>query len=222
MNFKPAVRTGFWTVILTATISGEAFACACCSEAGQTNQFTEKLASSSGDELRRLRLASTAQLITAVDFPNNVKGVTAPSNKDYRLSVPEIKREIAFNFTDPAGRPGQITFRLPRTLSTYQTDPGAGGSKNPPKSAGGGPLLFKSWTLDGPVKLSGIFAKGAKRGTAKLEINGEGNSCTSAESFTGWTLKVSGGNVAFGIMGKFAEPAPVRERIANPKSSKKQ
>jgi hypothetical protein len=149
MNCKQAIHTVLWTSALAAGVSGEALACACCSEPGQTNQFTEKLESYSGAELKRLRLASTAQLITAVDFPKNVKGVAAPSTKDYRLNAPEIKRQIVFNFKDPAGGTGQITFPLPEKFSTYQNDPGAGGSKNPPKSAGGGPLLYKSWTSKG-------------------------------------------------------------------------
>ncbi len=221
MNFRKAVRTGLWTGALAACSSGAALACACCSEPGQTNQTTEKLGSYSGGELKRLRLASTAQLITAVDFPNNVKGVAAPSSKDYRLNTPEIKREIVFNFTDPAGGTGQITFLLPKKFSTYQNDPGSGGSKNPPKSPGGGPLLAKTWTLAGPVKLGGIFAKGAKRGTAKLELDGQGNSCTSAESFTAWKLEVAGRNVTFGLLGKFAEPMPSSEEIAASKPAKK-
>jgi hypothetical protein len=145
-------------------------------------------------------------LVTAVDFPKNVKGVAAPSTKDYRLTAPEIKREIVFNFTDPAGSAGRITFHLPKKFEVSQNDPGTGGSKNPPKSAGGGPLLYKSWTIAGPVSLTGIFAKGAKRGTAKLQIDGQGNSCTSAEDLTSWTLMVSGKGVAFGLLGKFAPP----------------
>jgi hypothetical protein len=221
MNFRQTVRTVLWTSMLAASISGQALACACCSEPGQTNQSTETLGSYSGGELKRLRLAGTAQLITAVDFPKNVKGVAAPSSKDYRLTAPEIKREIVLNLTDPAGGTGQITFPLPKKFSTYQNDPGAGGSKNPPKSAGGGPLLSKTWTLEGPVKLSGIFAKGAKRGSAKLEIDGQGNSCTSAENLTGWTSRVSARNVAFGLLGKFAEPTPTRDEVADSKPQKK-
>jgi hypothetical protein len=221
MDFKHTVRTGLWTGVLAASVSGEALACACCSEPGQSNTSIEKLESYSGGELKRLRFAGTGQLITAVDFPKNVKGVVAPSDRDYRLSAPEIRREMVLNLTAPAGGTGQIIFALPKKFSTYQNDPGAGGSKTPPKSAGGGPLLYKSWTLEGPVKLSGIFAKGAKRGSAKLEIDGQGNSCTSAENLTGWKLVVSGRNVAFGFLGKFAEPMPARDEVAASKPAKK-
>jgi hypothetical protein len=206
MNVRQSVRTVLWSIVLATGISGEALACACCSEPGQTNQSTEKIGSVNGGELKRLQFGSTGQLITAVDFPKNVKGVAAPSSKDYRLTSPVIKREIVLNLTDPAGGTGQITFPLPKKFSTYQNDPGAGGSKNPPKSPGGGPLLSKTWTLQGPVKLSGIFAKAAKRGTAKLEIQGQGNSCTSAENLTSWKLEVAGRGVAFGMLGKFATP----------------
>jgi hypothetical protein len=218
MTYKKAVRVIVWTTLFSASTSGAALACACCSEPGQTNQSTENMGSYNGGELKRLRFAGTAQLISAVDFPKNVKGVSAPSIKDYRLTAPDIERAIVLNLTDPAGGTGQITFPLPKKFSTYQNDPGAGGSKNPPKSPGGGPLLYKTWTLEGPVSLSGIFAQGAMRGTAKLLIDGQGNSCTSAENMNGWKLEVSGRRVAFGFLGKFATPA--QDTTANKKAVK--
>jgi hypothetical protein len=195
-----------FSTLLLAGASGEAFACACCSEPGSRFEATEKLDAYKSGELVRLRFTGTAKLMSDAGFPDNVKGVAAPSDKAYRLTADPIKRQMVLKLANPAGGTGQITFPLPKTIAVQQFDPGQSIGK-PAKSAGGGPDLHKEWRFEGPVKLSGIFAKGAKRGTAKLIIQGHGNNCTSASDLTNWTLDIAGRGVKFGLLGSFAEPA---------------
>jgi hypothetical protein len=197
--------------LVSAGMSGEALACACCSEAGQRLELTENLSPYISEELALLRFAPTAKLITDAGFPDSVKGVANPSDKPYQLKASEIKGELTLTLTDAAGGgTGQIVFPLPKKISRFEVDPGKAET-----SPGRGPDLYKEWRFEGPVRLSGSVATSAKRGTAKLVLHGHGNSCTSAPDITHWTLALTGRGVKFGLMGKFG--APAEEAAARPK-----
>lgn len=72
-------------------------------------------------------------------------------------------------------------------------------------SAGGGPLLYKEWRLEGEIKGNGIFKNGtAAPATYVLVLQGRGNGCDNAEDFAHWRLQVRGEQADYAFYGKLA------------------
>ena len=67
---------------------------------------------------------------------------------------------------------------------------------------GTGPALYKEWKLTGEVTAFGAFSgtNGAKQ-VLTLILQGRGNSCTSAEDFTHWTLVTEGPKGTYSLFG---------------------
>ena len=180
-------------ILFSAGISGEALACACCSEPGQRIDRSEMPDDYIRGELALLRFADTAK---------GSRGGT-PAAQVYRLNATRIKRAVVLTLTDATGGTGRIVFPLPKIMSRHEFD----ARKGDAKSAGGGPVITKEWRFEGPAKLSGIVGKGSSRGPATLILYGHGNSCATAPDITHWTLTVAGRVTKLALVGKFAEPA---------------
>ncbi len=53
------------------------------------------------------------------------------------------------------------------------------------KASGGGPLLYKEWRFEGPVKGTGFFRPGiTPEARYLLVLQGRGNNCDNAEDFS--------------------------------------
>lgn len=178
--------------LLTQTPAAQA--CACCSEAGQRLETTDKIDGYVLGELGRIRFAQTAVLYSDAGFPDTIEGIASPSPDPYRVRA-AIRGTIGFDLYDPAGRRGRVLFRLPSVISRFEVDPRGGGATPP-----NGPGLYKEWRLSGPAQLSGIATGGTA--VATLILHGGGNSCTSSYDFTDWTLAVKGKGVSFTFLGK--------------------
>lgn len=181
-------------VLLAQTPAAQA--CACCSEAGQRLETTDRIDGYVLGELGQIRFAQSAVLYSDAGFPDSIQGIANPSSERYRVRA-AIRGNIGFDLYDPAGRRGRVLFRLPPSISRFEVDPRAAGATPP-----NGPALYKEWRLSGPAQLSGIASGGSA--VATLILHGGGNSCTSSYDFTDWTLAVKGKNVSFTFLGKLA------------------
>jgi hypothetical protein len=173
-----------------------ASACACCSDPGQRVESTGKLEAYQKGELERIRFAKTSKLF--MDASGLAPGVADPQDL-YELSVSRAADKWTFSFKDKKGKTGTLAFTLPATLETFMVDPQDGKP--------GDPVLYKEWRVSAPVAVTGIFS-GAGTPTAKLVLQGRGNSCTDADQFKSYMLVVSGPSANFKFFGTLTTPAP--------------
>jgi hypothetical protein len=180
----------------------DASACACCSEPGQRVETRGALDGYSKSELGRLRFAKKAQLFTTAAGMAGVSGITDPTDT-YEITQARAGDRWTFTFKDAKGRTGTLAFTLPATIESFFVDPQDGKPSTDP-------VLYKEWRLVAPATTSGIFAPASKAGTpnARLVFQGHGNSCTSAEQFTSFSLTVSGPGAGFTLFGRLDVPAP--------------
>ena len=89
-------------------------------------------------------------------------------------------------------------------MSVFGGDP-----REPTSHNGTGPRLYKEWKLTAKANGTGIFALGIARASLiTLILQGHGNSCTTSEDFTHWTLVVQGPNAAYSFLGDLLPGSP--------------
>jgi hypothetical protein len=67
---------------------------------------------------------------------------------------------------------------------------------------GQGPRLYKEWKLTGKVQGTGVFSTGmGPEQRITVILQGHGNSCTTSEDFTAWTLVVYGPRADYSLIG---------------------
>jgi hypothetical protein len=177
-------------------------ACACCSDPGMRFEAANDIDQYEKDVLGQVRFDDTAQLFLTPAFPEDIKGIVAPSDKPYQFRGITGPKRWTFELSDSAGKQGTIVFPLPRRLVRFMVDP----RDEEATSAGGGPRLYKEWRLASTADLSGLVAENEDKAQATLILHGHGNGCTAAEDFTHWTLQVSGPDVTFTLLGKLKKP----------------
>jgi hypothetical protein len=175
-----------------------AHACACCSNQGQRHVGTAKLDATMRDQIDRLRFATDARLYMGERDPSDIKGIATPSGK-YALQVGREAKRWIFTFRDTAGRSGTLTLAIPELVSIFSVDP-----RLDEREGTTGPTLFKEWKLTSPVAGTGTFAPGMGAGQRiTLILQGHGNTCTSPDMATHWTLMVHGPKAEYHLFGKF-------------------
>jgi hypothetical protein len=103
---------------------------------------------------------------------------------------------------DKDGHSGTLSLTWPESVSVFEVDPRQ--DKHP---GGLGPRLYKEWRVTGRMAGTGIFVPGNGDGARiTLILHGGGNSCTSAEDFTAWTLRVDGPGAAYAFTGELEPP----------------
>lgn len=173
-----------------------AFACACCTNPGQRYVGSSPLDSSKRALLEELRFNGEAELFAGERDTVDIKGIVAPAAR-YEMHVAQEERRWVFDFRDKAGRSGTLVLALPASLSLMEVDP-----RSEP-DRGLGPPLYKEWTLTSRAAGTGIFAPGVGGGQRlSLVLHGRGNSCTSADHFTHWTLSVAGPKAHYHLFGE--------------------
>jgi hypothetical protein len=174
----------------------EASACACCTSLGQRQVGIRKLDSGKHDDISRLRFNANAQLFYGEADPADIKGIVAASDR-YEMHVAQEDHRWVFDFRDKAGRTGTLVLALPATVAIFEVDP-----RSEP-DRGLGPPLYKEWTLTARAGGTGIFAPSVGgRQRLSLVLHGSGNSCTSSDHFTHWTLVVSGPKAKYHLFGE--------------------
>jgi hypothetical protein len=180
---------------LLAFAVNDALACACCTNLGQRNVGVQPLDSSKRAEIDQLRFAEAAELFVGEADAQDVKGITNPSAR-YKLGATWDKDRLVFAFRDEAGRSGTLALQRPRTISVFEVDP-----RDRPDS-GTGPALYKEWTLTSRAAGSGVFSAGlGQNQQLSLIVQGHGNSCTTIDHFSHWTLVMRGPKASYSLFG---------------------
>jgi hypothetical protein len=181
--------------LLALSVWSDALACACCTNPGQRNVGTRPLDAEKRAQLEQLRFADMAQLFVGEADPTDVKGITTPSAR-YKLGAAWDKDRLVFAFRDDAGRSGTLALQRPGTISVFEVDP-----RDQPDS-GLGPALYKEWTLTSRAAGSGVFSAGlGPNQQLSLVMQGHGNSCTTIDHFTHWTLLMQGPKASYSLFG---------------------
>jgi hypothetical protein len=181
--------------------SPAAYACACCTNAGQRYVGMEKLDGFRRGEIDQVRFGPVAHLFAGEADADSIKGIATPSLR-YDLSVTQRPDRWVLSLRDASGRSGTLTLALPRSISVFEVDPRRG-----EREGGLGPTLYKEWRLTAPAAGTGVFAPGAGKGQlVTLILQGHGNSCPTAADFTHWTLVVSGPAAQYHLYGDLAQP----------------
>jgi hypothetical protein len=172
-----------------------AFACACCTNAGQRNVATVALDSGKRQEIESLRFSGKATLFTGEGDVEGIEGIATPSGS-YEVTAKWLDDRLVLSFRDNTGHTGTLALARPNTVSVFEVDP-----RDRP-DRGHGPALYKEWKLTAPAAGSGVFRPGiAPRQLLTLILQGAGNSCTSANDFSHWTLVMQGPKVNYTLFG---------------------
>jgi hypothetical protein len=177
--------------VVVSTAPGAARACACCTNPGQRYVEVEKLDAGRLDEIERVRFGNDAQLHVGEAGLETIEGIQEPAER-YDLSVNWDKThpgitDLSFTLANPGGRSGTLSLRLPQKISIFEVDP-----RDSPDQ-GTGPVLYKEWKLSGEVTGTGAFSgTNSPKQVLTLILQGRGNSCTGADSFTHWSLVMQG------------------------------
>lgn len=195
------------TSLLAAAIAGlllspiTTLACACCSNNGDYFSGAVDLEDYRLSELKRMRFARTASLIVSeAGLEEDARGMDEPQLR-YQLYGAFIGNTWRLVFRSGVYN-GILELPLPGQMWSHAADIHDG-----KLGAGGGPLLYKEWRLEGEVKGNGFFKNGTSE-PAKytLVLQGRGNGCDNAEDFGNWRLQVNGEKARYAFYGKLARP----------------
>ena len=178
-----------------------ALACACCAEPAHYFSGSTDLDEYPLSQLKRMRFARNASLyLTEAGLEEDSKGIEQPS-RNYSVSGSFISNLL--KLTLRAGEnAGVLELLLPAKMWQHSADIHDG-----KLTAGGGPLLYKEWRLEGNVSGTGVFKAGTSAAAKyRLVLQGRGNGCDNAEDFTNWRLDVKGEKADYALHGKLAQP----------------
>lgn len=182
-------------------LPGRAWACACCSNAGDYHNGFGRPDAFKINLMKEVRFGGTAQLyLTEADQEESARGL-AHGATSYSLSGSLVGNAWKLTFRD-GNKSGTLSLPLPAKMSSYSADIHDGQT-----SGGGGPLLYKEWRFEGPVSGTGLFKSGIVGPTRYvLVLQGRGNGCDSAGDFKHWRLKVTGRKADYAFYGEFPGP----------------
>lgn len=183
-----------------------ALACACCSESDYYFSGPTDLDEYPLSQLKRMRFDRTANLFfSEAGIEEHSKGI-AYVRENYSFS-PGSPLNNMWKFSFRSGtNSGMLGLLLPAKLWDHDVD-----IHDNKVSAGGGPLLYKEWRLEGEVAGTGIFKVGfSAPAKYRLVLQGRGNACDNAEDFTNWRLEVRGEGADYAFYGKLLKPTPQR------------
>ena len=174
----------------------DAFACACCADAGFYSISSRKPASYELDELKRIQF-KTASLFMNAAGEDNIKGINT-IGENYTLNGLLQNNSWKFNFKDDAGKAGTLSLAKPLSILVFMAD------IHDKPNGRNGPLLYKEWRFKHRVQSgTGIFQTGIAPATEYfLVLQGRGNGCTRAEDFTHWRLEITGKRARYAFFGE--------------------
>jgi hypothetical protein len=192
---------GLAAAALMLLVASQASACACCSHDGWRYVETEPLSARRTADIEQMRFAGAAKLMTGEADPF-IKGV-ADASESYKVAVRRQKDRMVFAFRDDKGRDGTLTLVMPKTISIFEVDP-----RGAEKDKRNGPTLYKEWKLTANAAGDGLFRAIVHPGQKlTLILHGQGNSCTSPDQFTDWTLLVHGPTQGITLIGELESAA---------------
>jgi hypothetical protein len=175
-----------------------AYACACCADAGQWSQASRKIADSEFKEINSLQFAPNPKLFFNASGDDGIRGIS-PISSSYTLSVTKKQRNWNLLFKDGSGKTGNLNFTIPQSMVDFRTH--FFGNQ---EGGGGGPVLYKEFRLEGKVTGNGIFSRGITSDAKyRLVLQGKGGNCTVGSEFKSWNLQVFGSRARFSFYGLF-------------------
>ena len=196
MKFYPSILLSLLSIIVLSPLN--VFACACCADPGYYKISVRKPGSFELGELKKLKF-SEARLYSTASFPEDIRGLSKPSDENYEISGEISSSGWDFNLKNKNGESGMLNFKMPKKFVDFAVD-----TRNGKKGGAGSTMLYKEWRFKYKVKDgSGIFKDGIKGKTEYfLVLQGKGNVCTSAEDFTDWRLEITGKKANYAFYGK--------------------
>jgi hypothetical protein len=190
-------------IAISLTSPNPLHACACCTDFGQRDVKVIQLDSYRLETIKRLRFSNKAELFTGPMGVEEIKGISV-SSELLDLAVSQGRHRWVFEFRDNERHSGTLTLNIPNSVSIFEVDP----RQEKPKAEGGqGPRLYKEWKLTGRAVGTGIFSGGVGAGqNITLILQGHGNSCTTADDFTHWTLILYGPKAEYSLFGELGAP----------------
>ena len=182
-------------VLLLTPVS--ALACACCSETGFYFSGPVNFGEHYRGEFERIRFGKTASLyLSEAGIGEDSQGIERPQ-ETYALTGSFVKDVLQLSFRSGADR-GVLELKLPEKMWKHSAD-----IHDRKLSAGGGPLLYKEWRLEGDVSATGVFkTKSFALAKYTLVLQGRGNGCDNAEDYSNWRVDVRGKDVGFAFYGR--------------------
>ncbi len=173
----------------------QSLACACCAEKGTYKISSVKPDAYISGELRKLQI-DTTNLYTDAGYPETIKGLN-PLGETFSASCLLKNNVWKFDFKDNNNKSGRLNLPLPATYVDYRVD------LQDNETAADATLYrefrFK-WKTSGGT---GVFQKGITPATDYfLVLQGRGNNCTAAETFTHWRLEITGAKADYAFYGK--------------------
>jgi hypothetical protein len=144
------------------------------------------------ETIRQLRFANQAELFFGARDATEIEGISGLSRESgtFDLAVIQQQDRWIFSFHDKEGHSGGPTVNLPPSVSTFEIDPR---EEEPTQEGGSGPRLYKEWKMTAKAVGTGIFSNGmGSYQRITLILQGHGNSCTTSEDLTAWTLVMNG------------------------------
>jgi hypothetical protein len=170
-------------------------ACACCAEKGTYSISVQKPDNYILGELQKLKIGTT-NLYSDAGYPDTIKGIR-PLGDTFTASCQLKNKMWKFDFKDDKNKSGMLNLPLPLTYVDYRVD--LQDSEEVPDAILYREFRFK-WKVGGGT---GVFQKGITPLTDYfLVLQGRGNNCTSAETFTHWRLEITGKKASYSFFGK--------------------
>lgn len=181
-------------------------ACACCSDPGTYSLRTAPMTEFEFSQLEDIEFAKAELYITDAS-DEEAKGITGKADS-CTVQAKLERKQWALIFRNEEGKTGTLKLSIPTKLTDFDADIHDG-----KKSAGGGPLLYKEWRVEGTVTGSGFFH--TSKASYHLLFQGRGNNCDDRSDFTHWRLAVKGKNIDYCYSGALV-PEPGTEAPAEP------
>jgi hypothetical protein len=173
----------------------QSLACACCAEKGTYSISVQKPDDYILGELQKLKIGTT-NIYSDAGYPDSVKGIN-PLGDTFTASCLLKNKFWKFEFSDDNNKSGMLNLPLPSTYVDYRVD-------LQESEEGTDAILYREFRFKWKVGSgTGIFLKGIAPATDYfLVLQGRGNNCTDAETFTHWRLEITGKKASYSFFGK--------------------
>lgn len=194
MKFLKTLLTAFAALLFSITLfSTETFACACCANPGTYWITTRK------PDQRDLHLLSEIKFKNAkifrTDSDDDAKGLDL-KGEDFTVSGLLSGKSWKLDFKGAENTSGVLNLTTPLSMVSFMVDTR--------EKKEGDPILYKEMRFKYRVASgTGIFKNGIAPGTEYfLVLQGHGNYCTDASSFTDWRIEVTGKKASYALYGE--------------------
>lgn len=198
-----------FAVVCLMSLANDAFACACCSDAGTYSIRASKPSAYELGILEEMKFDEAANLYMTEAGYETLKGLeSVQTGYESSGSAPDFfgvtnifaAKKWKLNFKTKDGKTGTLVLPMPARMLKFEVDIHDGSDQ------GLGPSLYKEWRFKGAVQSgNGFFQKGIVRPTAYfLVLQGRGRGCDDVLTFTNWRLEITGRKADYAFFGKLS------------------